>query len=87
MIKEYGTGVSTPRLALGACGGHGVCATCRFELLGGSVTTGVHHEATEKEKDLRRIGRLKPNELLGCNCRHEGRVPAVVEFENDWVAL
>ena len=76
-----------PRLATGTCGGRGICGSCRFELLDGAVTTGVYAEATEKEKDLMRLGVLGNGQLLGCNCRYEGRVPARVEFVNGFVEL
>ncbi|MCS6990210.1 MAG: (2Fe-2S)-binding protein [Chloroherpetonaceae bacterium] len=55
----------------GACGGMGLCTTCRVEIIEGAESLS---RLTREEKDFRAQNLLKETERLACQCSPTGDV-------------
>ncbi len=60
----------------GACGGIGLCTTCRVTVLEGAENL---PRLTREEKDFRARNLLKENERLACQCAPTSDVTILVE--------
>lgn len=80
---DNSTGRSLQDLALdeglsigGACGGLGLCTTCRVQVIAGAEALG---KLTRAEKEFRSQGLLKENERLACQIAPTHNLSIIVE--------